>query len=227
MADGRVVQRHVLYLGEINVSKSWRGASRLKCSKKAGATTDAVAVSRRSLRRGDADESIVRVRLSHMRLCRPRQWGACWLVVKLWRELQLDRFWAERLPASRKGHAVGCSFVGPGGLPVDCAGQRVAACTGNGLNAARWRIFWERISRWRRSISCTPAMICCSHISRRLFDHLVGRWRDLFNASFDVLLYDLTSTYFETDPPFPRGRQAALWIQPRQAIAIACRWSLR
>jgi transposase len=34
-----------------------------------------------------------------------------------------------------------------------------------------------------------------------LFDHLTGRWRDLFNASFDVLLYDLTSTYFEIDPP--------------------------
>ncbi len=38
-----------------------------------------------------------------------------------------------------------------------------------------------------------------------LFDHLVGRWRDLFNASFDVLLYDLTSTYFEANPPFPEG----------------------
>jgi transposase len=34
-----------------------------------------------------------------------------------------------------------------------------------------------------------------------LFDHLVSRWRDLFNVSFDVLLYDLTSTYFEIDPP--------------------------
>ena len=34
-----------------------------------------------------------------------------------------------------------------------------------------------------------------------LFDHLVGRWRDLFNVSFEVLLYDLTSTYFEIDPP--------------------------
>src|ERR1700716_4004729 len=38
-----------------------------------------------------------------------------------------------------------------------------------------------------------------------LFDHLVGRWRDLFNISFDVLLYDLTSTYFENDPPFAEG----------------------
>ena len=38
-----------------------------------------------------------------------------------------------------------------------------------------------------------------------LFDHLIGRWRDLFNANIDVLLYDLTSTYFEADPPFPEG----------------------
>jgi hypothetical protein len=29
------------------------------------------------------------------------------------------------------------------------------------------------------------------------FTHLVSRWRDLFNVDFDVLLYDLTSTYFE------------------------------
>jgi len=38
-----------------------------------------------------------------------------------------------------------------------------------------------------------------------LFDHLNERWKDLFGAKFDVLLYDLTSTYFESDPPFPEG----------------------
>jgi transposase len=38
-----------------------------------------------------------------------------------------------------------------------------------------------------------------------VFEHLTGRWRDLFNVSFDVLLYDLTSTYFESDPPFADG----------------------
>ena len=37
---------------------------------------------------------------------------------------------------------------------------------------------------------------------RAVFDHLVHRWRDLFNVEFDVLLYDLTSTYFEANPPF-------------------------
>jgi transposase len=40
---------------------------------------------------------------------------------------------------------------------------------------------------------------------RALFDHLTQRWKDLFNTKFDVLLYDLTSTYFESDPPFPEG----------------------
>jgi len=34
-----------------------------------------------------------------------------------------------------------------------------------------------------------------------VFEHLVSRGRDLFNASFDGLLYDLTRTYFESDPP--------------------------
>jgi transposase len=46
----------------------------------------------------------------------------------------------------------------------------------------------------------TTVTICCSSTSA-LFDHLVGRRSDLFNVSFDVLLYDLTSTYFEIDPP--------------------------
>ena len=41
--------------------------------------------------------------LSDMRLCRPRQWGACWLAGQLWRDLWLDQFWAERLPPNRKG----------------------------------------------------------------------------------------------------------------------------
>src|SRR6202041_3763100 len=36
-----------------------------------------------------------------------------------------------------------------------------------------------------------------------LLYHLTGRWRDLVNPRFDLLLYDLTSTYFEAEPPFP------------------------
>ncbi len=34
-----------------------------------------------------------------------------------------------------------------------------------------------------------------------LFSFLQQRWKTLFDAKFEVLLYDLTSTYFECDPP--------------------------
>jgi hypothetical protein len=47
--------------------------------------------------------SIIRVKLSELRLRRPRQWGACWLALLLWRELQLDLFWCQRLRSSGKG----------------------------------------------------------------------------------------------------------------------------
>ena len=51
-----------------------------------------------------------------------------------------------------------------------------------------------------------------------LFSFLQQRWKSLFGADFEVLLYDLTSTYFECDPP--AGRQAALWLQPGQALGL-------
>ena len=53
-----------------------------------------------------------------------------------------------------------------------------------------------------------------------LFSHLTERWRDLFNANFDVLLYDLTSTYFEVNASdLPEG-QAPPRLQPRQAAGL-------
>ena len=52
---------------------------------------------------GVVDESVVRLCLSQLRLCRPRVWGSCWLALQLWEALELDRFWRARLPGSRKG----------------------------------------------------------------------------------------------------------------------------
>ncbi len=52
----------------------------------------------------------------------------------------------------------------------------------------------------------TPLYRCLDQLLAHkpaLFSHLQERWKDLFAAQFDVLLYDLTSTYFESDPPFP------------------------
>ena len=144
------------------------------------------------------DGSVVRLCLSALRLCRPRQWGACWLAGQLWRELQLDRFWADRLPPSRKGTRwdqilqvlVAYRLIAPGSewkLHRDWFGNSAMADllgADFGLAAAH------------KLYACHDRRL--EH-KDALFAHLVGRWRDLFNASFDVLLYDLTSTYFEID----------------------------
>src|SRR5258705_9303970 len=104
IGGGRVVQRPLLYLGEINDSQelAWR---------KSIAILEEGALQPRTLSLFPEDRcegllpdaSIVRLRLNELRLCRPRQWGGCWLALSLWRELELDCFWGGRLPPSRKG----------------------------------------------------------------------------------------------------------------------------
>jgi len=150
------------------------------------------------------DAAVVRLKLAELRLCRPRQWGGCWLAVNLWRELALDRFWAERLGPSRKGtrwHQVllllaTYRLLAPGSEwrlhRQWFEGSAMADLLGEDVGLAEIHKLYR----------CHDRLL--EH-KQALFDHLVGRWRDLFNVSFDVLLYDLTSTYFESDPPFPEG----------------------
>jgi len=106
VAGGRVVQRHVLYLGEINSSQelAWRKSIEVLDEKGSGSAARTYALFPEDRCAGVLpDESIVRLKLKALQLHRPRQWGACWLALRLWQMLDLDVFWAERLPASRKG----------------------------------------------------------------------------------------------------------------------------
>ena len=104
VAGGRVVQRHVLYLGEINSSqeRAWRRSIEVIEDGEDGPRTVALFPEDR-VEGLLPDRSIVTLRLAAMRLHRPRQWGACWLALTLWQRLDLDVFFAERLPRSRKG----------------------------------------------------------------------------------------------------------------------------
>ena len=201
LADGRVVQRHVLYLGEINASQESAWEKSIEVFEEGKPEPRHL-----SLFADDpggeplSDKSAVRVRLSELRLCRPRQWGACWLVQKLWQELGLDQFWAERLEKSRKGTRwddvllvmVAYRLIEPG---------------------SEWRLHrqWfgqsalEDLLDADSSLADPHKLYSCHDLllkhKQALFDHLTGRWRDLFNLTYEVLLYDLTSTYFESDPP--------------------------
>jgi len=144
----------------------------------------------------------VRIRLSQLSLHRPRQWGGCWLASQLWDQLGLDRFWAQRLPPSRKGTRwdwvlqvlVTYRLLDPG---------------------SEWHLYrhWFEHSAMADLLGADGELAeihklyeCHERLlehQRELFTHLTGRWQDLFNARFEVLLYDLTSTYFESNPPFP------------------------
>ncbi len=103
LGDGRVVQRQVLYLGEINSSQldAWRRS--IGVIDEATGEQRTLALFPEDRNGTPADATAVQIRLSEMRLCRPRRWGACWLAGQVWRDLKLDEFWAERLPRGRKG----------------------------------------------------------------------------------------------------------------------------
>ena len=203
VSGGRVLQRHVLYLGEINSTQelSWRKS--IEVLEDGTDRPRSLALFPEDRCEGLLpDASIVRLKLSQVRLSRPRQWGSCWLALKLWEELRLDRFWADRLPASRKGTRwdqvllvlTAYRLIAPGSewwLHREWYGRSALADL-LGADAA--------LADPHTLYRCHDRLLVHK---QALFDHLVERWRDLFNASFDVLLYDLTSTYFEANPPFP------------------------
>jgi transposase len=200
----KVVQRHVLYLGEINSSQqaAWRKTIDVFETGSTRARTVALFPQERSP--AVDDDSIVRIRLDQLELRRPRQWGACWLANVLYQKLGLDNFWSERLLASRKGTRwdqvlqtlVSYRLIDPG---------------------SEWRLHREWFDKSAMAdllgADCRLAADdtlyrCLDQLTGHkaaLFSHLQERWKELFNARFDVLLYDLTSTYFESDPPFAEG----------------------
>lgn len=198
VAGGRSVQKTLLYLGEINDSEraSWT----------------------RAIKAVDEDEHLhqihlfpedrtpdprlehpsLQLRLGEIELSRPRQWGGCWLGLELWRRLDLDGFWKDRLPDSQKGTPwlkvlktlVVYRLLEPG---------------------SEWKLHTHWFDRSAMGdlleddfrLAAIDTLYRCHDrlLAHRdaLFGHLKERWSGLFGASYDILLYDLTSSYFEVD----------------------------
>ena len=195
LADGRVAQRQVLYLGEINASQreAWRKTIEVQ---EHGTRRQVALFPAGSMPADDVDA--IGVRLSELRLERPRQWGACWLALNLWQQLELDSFWRPRLRPSREGTPwlkvlktlVAYRLIDPG---------------------SEWKLHrqWFDASAMADLLDSDFALAEKNTLYRcldklvehkdELFKFLKRRWGELFGAKFDVLLYDLTSTYFETD----------------------------
>jgi transposase len=142
------------------------------------------------------DPQVARVLVNQVRLERTRQFGACYLGLELWRRLDLDRFFEQAVDSD----------------PADVPWSRVAALLAiNRLCAPGSELAIEQ--RWYPStalddllgieegkINDTRLYRCLDRIlpyKTALERHLKDRYGALFGAEFDVLLYDLTSTYVE------------------------------
>ena len=204
-ASGRRFERHVLYLGEISDAQRASWERRVGVFDEGAGETRQMSLFPADLRGAGPDgEDSVRVLLGGFSLRRPRQWGACWAFCRLWDELGLDGFWGPLIPDSRKGtHWTDV-------LKVLCANRLIEP-------SGEWRVHreWFGRSAMRDLLGCGEEVSARDTLYRcldkalphkdALFRFLRARWADLFSASFDVLLYDLTSTCFESDPPFPEG----------------------
>ena len=199
---GRILQRHVLYLGELNGCQeaSWRKTVELFGQDQTAPQQVSLFPDSHLPENHDSPIPNIGIRISQMRLERPRQWGACWLGCELWQQLGLDEFWREKLPPGRQGARwdqilqtlVLYRLIDPG---------------------SEWRLHRQwfdhsalpdllgadfSLAEIHRLYECHDKIL--EH-KTALFDHLTERWRTLFDAKFEVLLYDLTSTYFESNPP--------------------------
>ncbi len=203
--DGRVVQRQVLYLGEINDSQrsAWCRSIEVLRGDSGSAPMALFPADREA---PELDCEVVRINVKDLSLHRPRQWGACWLALTLWDRLELDRFWGPRLRPSRQG----TRWLDV--LKTLVCYQLIDPCS-------EWRLHrhWYEHSAMRDLLGSPMGVVAADTLYRCLdkllthkrafFTFLRERWETLFDARFDVLLYDLTSTYFESDPLFTDKRR--------------------
>ena len=196
LPGGKTAQRTVLYLGEINDRQqaAWRKTLEVFDEAEQRFTSMSLFPDDREIP-ADAIDSM-QVRLSGLELRRPRIFGSCWLACELWQQLGLDEFFQQRLPAGRESVSwekvlrllVVNRLLDPGSefrvhrqWYVDSAMDELLE---TGFEVAEK----DRLYR------CLDRVL--EH-KQELFVYLKQKWADLFGADFEVLLYDLTSTYFE------------------------------
>lgn len=198
LRSGKVVQRHVLYLGEINDSQkeAWCKITDVFSN---GKKEPLALFPEDRNPPGNLDCPVVQVCLSGLKLEKPRQWGACWLANEFWHALKLDDFWSDRLIPSREGTDWLKLF-------------KTHVFYGLLSGGSEWRLHRD----WYQKTAIADLLDADNVVSddslyrcldrllvhkAPFFSFLKQKWQDMFGIHYEVLLYDLTSTYFECDPP--------------------------
>ena len=193
---GQTLQRTVLYLGEINDTQQAAWRKSLEALDEATQLTEQVCLFPQDREIPPDVLNGLQVNLSELELRRPRAFGDCWLACRLWDELQLDEFWRARLPDGKA--EVPWWKV----LQLLTVRQLVAP-------GSKWHLHrrWFVSSAMDQLLDEDFAVAaknrlyeCLDRLDAHrgaLLTHLQARWKDLFGATYNLLLYDLTSSYFE------------------------------
>jgi hypothetical protein len=196
LSGDKSVQRTVLYLGEITSSQESTWRKTLEVFDEDSGISQQKMLFDENFEIPKSQLDSIQVKLSQMKLCRPRSFGNCWLGCLLWKQLDLDEFWQERIDELR-GDIEWSKVVKL--LAVNCLIKPASEFYVH----RQWfnkTAMDELLSTDYRIASKDRLYRCLDKIldhKEDLCKHLKNKWEDMFAIEFDVLLYDLTSTYFE------------------------------
>lgn len=193
---GHTIQRTVLYLGEVNDTQQAAWRKSLEVFNEEAALTEQICLFPEDREIPPDVLNGLKIKLSELTLERPRVFGDCWLACRLWDELQLEEFWRARLPGGK--------VQVPWFKVLELLTVRQLVAPGS-----KWHLHrrWFLSSAMDQLLDEDFAVAaknrlyeCLDRLDQHraaLFTHLQARWKNLFGATYDLLLYDLTSTYFE------------------------------
>jgi transposase len=187
----KVVQQTVAHLGELDA----QGRARAQALARSVTGETGEGTQRRLF---EADEAIdaVPVALAQVRLERSRAFGAVWLGWVLWRALKLDELCGQLLPAGRESVAW-----------ADMVATLVIGRLCEPSSELHVAEQWYRTTALEDLLQIPAASVYDERLYRTLDrllphkqaieQHLVQRYGELFDLDYQLLLYDVTSTYFE------------------------------
>src|SRR5436190_9819055 len=188
-------QRTLCYLGELNSSAQARWLKTIEVFNEQGEKQQ-LKLFPWQVEAPLDDPQVARVLLNKVRLERTRQFGCCWLGLQLWKRLELDRFFQDVLDDQEAN-------VPWSRVAAVLAINRLCAPGSELAIEERWypaTALDDLLGIEEGKINDTRLYRCLDRIlphKTKLEQHLKQRYGELFGAQFDVLLYDLTSTYVE------------------------------
>jgi transposase len=196
LSGDRTIQRRVLNLGELNTTQIERWQRSIEVIEQEGQTRQYRLFTDREGAAPAEAADVCEVVLSSLSVRRPREFGACWLASRLWQELKLDQFFAKAL-RDRRGSIEWAKVIELLAVNRLCEPESELGVHQRWYGTTAMDVVLGTDDAVAAKDRLYRALDKAIEHKESLEQHLAGRWQDLFGAKCDLLLYDLTSTYFE------------------------------